>query len=66
MSQILLINIKNLLQVRELKTSYVSGKEMSVIPSIKSAYLLIANGIIEDFGEMKNSPKNLDNFNIVD
>ena len=66
MSQILLINIKNLLQVRELETSYVSGKEMSVIPSIKSAYLLIDNGIIEDFGEMKNSPKNLDNFNIVD
>ena len=66
MSQILLINIKNLLQVRDLETSYVSGKEMSVIPSIKSAYLLIDNGIIEDFGEMKNSPKNLDNFNIVD
>ncbi|MDB2322034.1 imidazolonepropionase [Flavobacteriaceae bacterium] len=66
MSQILLINIKNLLQVRELETSYVSGKEMSVIPSIKSAYLLIDNGIIKDFGEMKNSPKNLENFNIVD
>lgn len=66
MSQILLINIKNLLQVRDLETSYVSGKEMSVIPSIKSAYLLIDNGIIKDFGEMKNSPKNLENFNIVD
>jgi imidazolonepropionase len=66
MSQILLINIKNLLQVRDLETSYVSGKEMSVIPSIKSAYLLIDKGIIKDFGEMKNSPKNLENFNIVD
>jgi imidazolonepropionase len=66
MSQILLINIKNLLQVRDLETSYVSGKEMSVIPSIKSAYLLIDNGIIKDFGEMKNSPKNLENFNTVD
>ena len=66
MSQILLINIKNLLQVRELETSYVSGKEMSVIPFIKSAYLLIDNGKINDFGEMKNSPKNLENFNIVD
>jgi len=66
MSQILLINIKNLLQVRELETSYVSGKEMSVIPFIKSAYLLIDNGKIKDFGEMKNSPKNLENFNIVD
>jgi imidazolonepropionase len=66
MSQILLINIKNLLQVRDLETSYVSGKEMIVIPSIKSAYLLIDKGIIKDFGEMKNSPKNLENFNIVD
>ncbi len=66
MSQTLLININNLLQVRDLKTSYVSGKEMSIIPSIKSAYLLIDDGIIKDFGEMKNSPKNLENFNIVD
>lgn len=66
MSQILLINIKNLLQVRDLETSYVSGKEMSVIPSIKSAYLLIDKGIIKDFGEMKNSPKNLEKFNTVD
>ena len=66
MSQILLINIKNLLQVRDLETSYVSGKEMSVIPSIKSAYLLIDNGIIKDFGEMINSPKNLEKFNTVD
>ena len=66
MSQILLINIKNLLQVRDLETSYVSGKEMSLIPSIKSAYLLIDKGIIKDFGEMKNSPKNLEKFNTVD
>ena len=66
MSQTLLINIKNLLQVRDLKTSYVSGKEMSIIPSFKSAYLLIDDGIIKDFGEMKKSPKNLENFNIVD
>jgi imidazolonepropionase len=27
---------------------------------------LIDKGIIKDFGEMKNSPKNLENFNIVD
>lgn len=66
MSRILLINIKKLLQIRELKTSYVSGKEMSVIPSIKSAYLLINDGIIEKFGEMKNSPKDFDKFTVVD
>jgi len=66
MSRILLINIKKLLQIRSLDTSYVSGKEMSVIPSIESAYLLINNGIIEEFGEMKNSPKDLEKFNVID
>jgi imidazolonepropionase len=66
MSRILLINIKKLLQIRSIETSYVSGKEMNIIPSIKSAYLLINNGIIEKFGEMKNSPKDFDKFTVVD
>lgn len=66
MSRILLINIKKLLQIRSLDTSYVSGKEMDVLPFIESAYLLINNDIIEEFGEMKNSPKNLDKFRVID
>jgi len=66
MSYTLLINIKKLLQIRDRGTSYVSGKEMSEIPSIESAYLVINNGIIEEFGEMKNSPKDLEKFNIID
>ena len=66
MSRILLINIKKLLQIRSIETSYVSGKEMNIIPSIKSAYLLINDGIIEKFGEMKNSPKDFDKFTVVD
>ena len=66
MSRILLINIKKLLQIRSIETSYVSGKEMNIIPSIKSAYLLINNGIIEKFGEMKNSPKDFDKFTVID
>ena len=37
MSYTLLINIKKLLQIRDRGTSYVSGKEMSEIPSIESA-----------------------------
>ena len=65
MSYTLLINIKKLLQIRDRGTSYVSGKEMSEIPSIESAYLVINNGIIEEFGEMKNSPKDLEKFNII-
>jgi len=66
MSRILLINIKKLLQIRSLDTSYVSGKEMNALPFIESAYLLINNDIIEEFGEMKNSPKNLEKFRIID
>ena len=66
MSRILLINIKKLLQIRSLDTSYVSGKEMDRLPFIESAYLLINNDIIEEFGEMKNSPKNLEKYRIID
>ena len=66
MSRILLINIKKLLQIRSIETSYVSGKEMNIIPSIKTAYLLINDGIIEKFGEMKNSPKDFDKFTVID
>ena len=66
MSRILLINIKKLLQIRSLDTCYVSGKEMDVLPFIESAYLLINNDIIEEFGEMKNSPKNLEKFRVID
>ena len=66
MSRILLINIKKLLQIRSLDTSYVSGKEMDQLPFIESAYLLINNDIIEEFGEMKNSPKNLEKYRIID
>ena len=66
MSRILLINIKKLLQIRSLDTSYVSGEEMDALPFIESAYLLINNDIIEEFGEMKNSPKNLEKFRVID
>ena len=53
---ILFKNIKELLQVRDLSTSYVSGQEMSSLPSIKNAYLIIENDIIKDFGLNKNCP----------
>ena len=66
MSRILLINIKKLLQIRSIETTYVSGRKMSKIPCIESAYLLINNNIIEEFGEMKNSPKDLKKFNVID
>lgn len=59
------INIKELLQVRENSVEKVSGKEMSVLPKIDNAYLIVRDDLIEDFGEMKNCP-NLSDFNVID
>lgn len=59
------INIKELLQVRENSVEKVSGKEMSVLPKIDNAFLIIRDDLIEDFGEMKNCP-NLSDFNVID
>ncbi|RKS98297.1 imidazolonepropionase [Flavobacterium sp. 123] len=53
----LIINIKELLQVRETSVSKVSGAEMGILPSIKNAYLVIENNLIADFGAMENLPK---------
>jgi imidazolonepropionase len=53
----LIINIKELLQVRETSINKVSGSEMAILPSIKNAYLLLENNKISDFGSMDNCPK---------
>ncbi|WP_339834855.1 imidazolonepropionase [uncultured Flavobacterium sp.] len=53
----LLINIKELLQVRENSIEIVSGKEMNVLPIINDAFLLLDNNIISDFGKMVDCPK---------
>ncbi|MDQ6471872.1 imidazolonepropionase [Flavobacterium sp. LHD-80] len=50
----LIKNIKELLQVRETSISKVSGLEMAVLPTIKNAYLIIKDNLIEDFGSMEN------------
>jgi imidazolonepropionase len=49
---ILIINIKELLQVRDSTILKVSGKEMANLPSIKNAFLLIKDDLIADFGCM--------------
>lgn len=54
--KILIINIKELIQVRENGILKVSGAEMKELPTFKNAYLLIENNIISDYGEMKNCP----------
>jgi imidazolonepropionase len=52
----LIINIKELLQVRDSSILKVSGAEMAILPTIKNAYLVIQNGLISDFGSMNDLP----------
>ena len=61
----LIINIKELIQIRDKELSYISAKEMNKLPSIKNAYLLIDNGLISEFGKMSEI-SNFKNIEIVD
>ena len=53
----LIINIKELLQVRETTIAKVSGAEMAILPTIKNAFLVIKDNLIADFGSMDQLPK---------
>jgi len=53
----LIINIQELLQIREPSIRKVSGAEMAILPSIKNAFLLIENDKIAAFGSMEDCPK---------
>ena len=59
--QTLYKNIKQLLQVRPAGIKKLAGVEMSVLPKIEYAWLLVEDGLIKDFGEMKNCPTNIKN-----
>ena len=52
--RILIINIKELLQIREPQIKVVSGSDMKILPTLKNAYLLIEDEHIFDFGLMQN------------
>ena len=56
----LIINIQELLQIRDASINKVSGADMAILPSIKNAYLLIENELIADFGSMDNCPEIID------
>ncbi len=53
----LIKNIQELLQVRETSIAKVSGSEMAKLPTIKNAFLILKDNLIEDFGSMDNLPK---------
>ncbi|EAR13174.1 imidazolonepropionase [Polaribacter irgensii 23-P] len=53
---VLFKNIKELIQVRETPVTFLAGKEMRSLPTIKNAFLLVKDGLIADYGLMKNCP----------
>jgi imidazolonepropionase len=63
--QTLIINIKELIQIREMEIQKVSGSEMANLPLLKNAFLLIENDLIADFGLMNDCPT-LPNAKIID
>lgn len=52
----LIINIKELLQVREAGIKKVSGKEMAHLPMLNNAWLLIEDNLIAGYGTMDSCP----------
>lgn len=63
--QTLIVNIKQLVQVRETNVEMVSGADMNTLPALENAYLLIEDGLISDFGLMKDLPE-IEVLNVID
>lgn len=57
----LFINIKELIQVRDLEFLKISGTAMKVLPTLKNAFLLVEDNTIIDYGLMQNAPNSIDN-----
>jgi len=55
--RILFKHIKELIQVRKKSISFVSGKEMNVLPTFKNAFLVVDNGKIDNYGTMEACPE---------
>lgn len=51
---ILIKNIKGLVQVREQQTDVAAGRLMANLPVLTNSYLAVKNGCIADFGSMDN------------
>ena len=58
MKQILIKNIKELIQVDSAKKEKVLGADMGQLPTLKNAWLLVENELIKGFGQMINCPDN--------
>lgn len=62
---ILIKNIKQLLQIREGSIQKVSGSEMAELPLLQNAWLLISGNLISGYGTMDTCPDDTD-LDIID
>ena len=58
-------NIKELIQVRTEQVKFLSGSEMSELPTISNAYLTVEEGKIKSFGKMDDCPQST-RYEIID
>lgn len=54
--KLILENIKELVQVDPMQRLWVAGKSMAEVQTIKNAYLIVEDELIEDFGAMEDLP----------
>lgn len=53
---LLITHIKGLVQVRDQPVNKLIGREMSQLPILQDAYLIISKGLIHSYGSMKDIP----------
>lgn len=63
---ILITHIKGLVQVRDRALEMVRGKEMSHLPILQNAFLVISGGLIHSFGLMKDLSPEIKAQSIID
>jgi imidazolonepropionase len=66
MSQLLIKNIKEIIQVQESPVDSIRGKEMANLPSLKNAWVLITDDKISGFGVMKDCPEVEESTQLID
>jgi len=66
MADILIVNIKNLVQVRGSTPSFLAGRAMTELPSLPLAFLFVRDGFIENYGTMENLPSHYSAAEIID
>ena len=59
----LISNIKQLVGVRE-ESKLLRGKELSILPSIENAYVIIEKSLIAEYGSMQNFKHQTSNFKL--